>query len=91
MQMYTIKIVAGAQGRVPTIVGFDLTRLRCESFIYNPSPCRVRMSIRVAAITIIPHALNLKNDCTLCSIKLLNVLVCSHRQNLHISCCNLIV
>lgn len=32
MQIYTIKIVAGARGRVPAIAGFDLTRLRRESF-----------------------------------------------------------
>lgn len=37
MQIYTIKIVAGAYGRVPTIVGFDLTRLHRESFIYSPA------------------------------------------------------
>lgn len=36
--MYTIKIVAGAEGRVPAIVEFDLTRLRSEGFIYRAVP-----------------------------------------------------
>ncbi|CAH0725940.1 unnamed protein product, partial [Brenthis ino] len=47
------RLNSGAEGRVPTIVGFDLTRLPCESFIYSRTPRRVR--IRSAAITIIPH------------------------------------
>lgn len=39
MQIYTIKIVAGAPGQVPAIVfvGNDLTRWYCESFIYSYS------------------------------------------------------
>lgn len=36
MQIYTIKIVAGARGQVQAVVGFDLTRLHRESFIYSP-------------------------------------------------------
>lgn len=34
MQIYTIKIVAGARGRVPAIVGFDLTRLRRAKVLF---------------------------------------------------------
>ena len=34
MQIYTIKIVAGAPGRVPAIVGFDLTRLRLAKVLF---------------------------------------------------------
>lgn len=35
MQIYTIKIVAGAYGRVPAIVvGYDLTRLRIAKVLF---------------------------------------------------------
>lgn len=34
MQIYTIKIVAGAPGRVPAIVGFDITRLRRAKVLF---------------------------------------------------------
>lgn len=34
MQIYTIKIVAGARGRVPAIVGYDLTRLRRAKVLF---------------------------------------------------------
>lgn len=45
--MYTIKIVAGAEGRVPAIVEFDLTRLRSEGFIYRAVPQQNRVRLRL--------------------------------------------